>query len=54
MTPYVSINVLTSGENILRTKAAHPMILPAMHTVRHPNLFVSALTTGPVTNTIQR
>ena len=49
MTPYVSMRTLTLGEKVLRMKAAHPMMLPAMHTVRHPNLFVSALTMGPAT-----
>jgi len=49
MTPYVSMRTLTLGEKVLRMKAAHPMTLPAMHTVRHPNLFVSALTMGPAT-----
>jgi len=49
MTPYVSMRTLTLGEKVLRMKAAHPTMLPAIHTVRHPNLFVSALTTGPAT-----
>lgn len=30
-----------------RAKAAVDMNAPAIHTTRHPNLFVSALTTGP-------
>jgi hypothetical protein len=49
MTPYVSMRTLTFGEKVLRMKAAHPMMLPAMQTVRHPNLLVRALTTGPAT-----
>lgn len=52
MTPYVTMSVLTLGENVLSTKARQPMMLPAMQTVRHPNLLVSALTTGPNQHTI--
>jgi len=39
--------MLTFGESVLSAKAKDAMILPAIHTTRHPYLLVKALTIGP-------
>lgn len=45
--PYVNINTLTLGLKVLNANAALDIILPAIHTARHPYLLANADTTGP-------
>uniref|UniRef100_A0A182Q997 Uncharacterized protein n=1 Tax=Anopheles farauti TaxID=69004 RepID=A0A182Q997_9DIPT len=47
ITPYVSISIVTDVLSVLSANAAQEMMLPAIQTARHPNLFASADTTGP-------
>lgn len=41
------MRTLTFGDKVLSAKAADAMMLPAIHTTRHPYLLVKALTMGP-------
>ena len=49
MTPYVSMSVLIDVANDERKNESDAMTPPTMHTIRQPNLLVSALAIGPTT-----
>ncbi len=47
MTPYVKMSTSKFGAKVLMKKKNAAMMLPAIHTLRTPNLFDKADATGP-------